>query len=323
MKGRAPGAEGGGPFGRAERAGAGDAPAWARARPRGGRLGNLFFAALAGRRLGLVLVPFFLFWVSLYFVCFAPRARRASFELARRLGLRWRLLFCWRHFYAFGRSLIDRQAILAGNTSGFCFASRGKEHLEAALAEGRGAILLTAHFGNWELMAHVLGERTARVTLVMHEGVAEGVRSTLERLAQGRSFRVIFTDGSPSAAAGILSALAEGDIVGLMGDRVLAGAATRVPLLGAEVRLPVGPYVLAAASGAPLLHAFCTREGRRRYVFEAFPAQTLRLRSRRRRKEDLRRLAAAFAQRLEDCLRRRPEQWGNLYSLWEEAERCA
>jgi predicted LPLAT superfamily acyltransferase len=271
----------------------------------------------------LIVAPWFLLYVALYFVLFAPAARRASGELARRVGRgstavgRW--WFCFRQFFAFGQLQVDRVALLGGHRSLFAVRSVGREHLRAALAEGRGAILVTAHLGNWEVLAQTLSGTGARVTLVMHDGVAPQLRATLEALSRGRAFRVLFNDGSPAAAAAVLAALRAGDVVGLMGDRVQAGEAAAVDLLGAPAPFPVGPYALAAVSGAPLLHVFTERLGFRRYQVTAFPPQTLRFTGRRRRREDLARWAQAFATRLEPFLRRRPEQWGNLYSLWEAA----
>jgi predicted LPLAT superfamily acyltransferase len=296
-------------------------PEWKSRRQRGGRAGNLFFHVLArSGRLGLWASSFFLFWVAGYFVLFAPKGRRASFELAHRLGrgktLAARVWFCFRQFYGFGRSMYDRMAILSGGAHLFRCDSHGREHLNAAREQGRGVLLLTAHLGNWEAMAQLLGGLGGRVTLVMYDGISPELRKTFERLAEGRSFRVLFTDGSPSSAAGILSALAEGDIVGLMGDRVQAGKGVRASLLGAEIKLPVGPYALAAASGAPLMHVFAVRVGSRRYAFHAFPAETLKFANRRDKDPDLERWAGAFANRMEEFLRKYPAQWANLYSIW-------
>lgn len=294
--------------------------AWRDRPQRGGRAGNLFFAVLArSGRLGLALVPFFLFWVALYFVIAAPTARRASLELARRLGVRGRVArgwFAFRHIYGYGRLMVERIAILSGRTDLFAFHSHGRPHLEAGLAEGRGLVLVTAHLGAWEIMAQVLQGVAPRVTLVMHDGVQASMRKTIDDLSEGRAFRVLWTDGSPSAAAAILAALSEGDLVGMMGDRVLAGQGVQVSLLDGPATFPTGPYAVAAAAKAPLLHAFAVREGFRRYGFFATPPEQLTFSDRRDKQPDLVRWASAFAASLEPHLRRHPTQWGNLFSVW-------
>lgn len=295
---------------------------WRQRPQRGGRAGNLFFTVLArSGRIGLLFVPFFLFWVALYFVLAAPAARRASCELARRLGHRWalgRLWFSFRHFYGFGRLIAERLAILGGNAHLFRFDSEGREHLLAALEGGHGAVLLTGHIGAWEVMAQVLQGVAPRVSLVMHDAAQAQLRETLEEMAQGRAFRVLWSDGSPAAAAAILAALREGDLVGMMGDRVLSGRTVRAPFLGGHVELPIGPYALAVTAKAPVVHAFAVRTGFRRYGFFAFPGETLAFANTRDKEPDLERWAASFAARLEEFLRQYPHQWGNLFPFWVE-----
>ncbi len=286
---------------------------------RGGRLGNLFFVQLI-RCGGLALAPFFLFWTSLHFLFADPRGRGHSFELARRLGLgnttwqRWR--FARRHFYTFGTLLLERVAILNGFAQRFEFRFEQEEAIVAALGQKQGVILVTAHIGSWEVMGHLLQRLQTPVTLVMYDGAPPAMRRTLERLSEGRSFQVLYTDGSPTSAAGILAALRRGEIVGMMGDRVLSGRSVEVDFCGGRARFPVAPYVLAVTSGAPLLHVFALRTGRRRYGLSASTTGTFAYTDRRDKEPDLARWAGEFARRLETVLRAHPHQWGNFFAFW-------
>ena len=290
-------------------------PHW-ETKARGGRAGNAFFVGLV-RNGGMVLAPFFLVFVSLWFLLAAPLARRASFDLARRLG-RARPWFAFRHFYTFGMLLLDRVAILgAGQTDQYRIEFDGEEHIRDALAGGKGAILLTAHLGNWEAMGHLITRLDTPFTMVMHDGIDLAMKATIEDMARDRSFAVLYTDGSPAAAAGILSALRAGHLVGMMGDRVFAGDSVTVPFLGALARFPVGAFVMAAASGAPVVHTFAVRRGWRRYSFHGFPGETMRYANRKEKQRDLERWAGAFAARVESFVRAHPWQWGNFYAFWD------
>lgn len=294
---------------------------WTGQRTRGGRWGLPFLSLLArSGPVGAVLLPWCLGWVALWFVLAAPAARRASFELADRLGrggdLPRRAWFAWRHFYAYGLLLIERMALHAGQRDRFRIDSQGADAIRAALARGRGAVLVAAHLGNWEAMGHLLRRLGAPVTIVMSDAVAPAPGGAQEALEGGRSYRVLVTDGGPGAVSEILAALEQGHLVGLMGDRVLAGRGVRVPFLGGEVELPVGPYALAAAAGAPLFHVHALRVGRRRYRFRAWAQGVPVVRARPERDADLARAAGEFAARLEEALREHPEQWGNLFPFW-------
>jgi len=103
--------------------------------------------------LGLRLTYALLVPPAIYF-SFASPDVPATMDYHRRLfgpagwwKRRWRV---FRHFLEFGRAIIDRTAILAGETRHFSFSFDGEEHLRSALAEGHGVLLLTAHLGNWE-----------------------------------------------------------------------------------------------------------------------------------------------------------------------------
>jgi len=291
-------------------------------RRRGGRLGNAFFARASRSAIGRALTPFCLFWTVLYFLAFAPCGRRVSFDLARRVGRGGSLLaglrFSFRHFYVYGAMLIERLALLGGQEDCFRIDKVGEEGMRAALEEGKGLLLLTCHLGNWEVMAQCLSCIDAPVTLVMYDGVQPRVKAALEELSQARSFDVLYTDGGPASAAGILAALRRGSIVGMMADRTLAGRGVELDFLGGRATFPVGPYTIAAASGAPAFQAFAIRRAPYAYEFSAFPWGELRYTDRRRKEADLEQWAGVFAERLEDFTRRHPEQWGNLYEFWLE-----
>ena len=276
---------------------------------RGGRIGHAIMALLIRGRM-LWICPPILFFVSLYFVFASPKGTRASFDLARRLdrgrSLLARLLFAWRHNFTYATLLVERYAILAGQKGRFTFERPSRQVIEPFL-RGGGLIFVTAHIGIWEIMGHMLAdERSAPVNLVMHDRLQPGLRAML---TAGRAFGVIETDGSPASAAEILEALQRGEIVGMMGDRLLLDEGVEVDFLGGRARLPIGPYAVAAAAQVPVVHAFALRTGRRRY---AFRATEIGVPKRRQRAAS----AQAFADRLAELLTKDPFQWGNFFPFW-------
>jgi predicted LPLAT superfamily acyltransferase len=297
------------------------APRWW-GRTRGGKFGNRFFFALARHRATAALAGFFLFWVALYFLIVTPHARRVSFALARRTGQgasAWRrLLFARRHFRMYATLLFERLLILQGDMHGFRFERHGEDALTHAL--DRGAVILTAHLGNWEIMGQMLSRTERPVTFVMYDGVQPELKATLEAMQQGRAFEVLHTDGSPGAAAAMLAALGEKRLVGMMGDRALGGKSAAVPFLGATLRIPLGPFALAAAAHAPVLYAFAFREGSRHYSLHAIRAAEPHEASPEKRSVALERRAADYARCLEAFVLAYPTQWGNFFPFWENEE---
>jgi predicted LPLAT superfamily acyltransferase len=305
---------------------AAERPARWTGRTRGGLVGNWIFVTVV-RWLGLYAGYALLVPVAFYFLFFARGARRASEEYRRRIGLggrSWpgRMLGAFRHFYAFGQILLDRVAIIGGLASRFRFRFDGEEHMAAALREGRGLVLVSAHCGNWEAAAHLLARLGARVNVVVYEGEVAHVRRYFDRVLRERSFSLIAVDGSAEGSLAIMAALARGEVVAMHGDRLAPGSEAHgvtVDFLGAPARLPAGPHLLAALSGAPLVHVFAMRVRAYQYHFTAFPAEHPALEGRERRRQQLETWAGRFAGRLEQKLREHPLQWHNFYDFWAAA----
>ncbi len=288
---------------------------------RGGRWGIWFFIT-AIRVLGLRLTYFLAIFPAIYFAFTSPDIA-ATMDYHRRIfgpqpwwKRRW-LVF--RHFYSFGRALIDRTAILAGKARGFSFIFDGDTHLRAAVAEGRGVLLLTAHLGNWEAAGQLLTRLDVPITVTGFDKEAPEIRALLNR-ASRQKFKLLPLTGSPTDAIPLVAALRRGEVVAMLGDRSYGSPSARVPFCGGSANFPIGAYVMASIGGAALMHVFSLRESGRRYRFFGFPPQHPRMPAHNERDAYLKGCASHFARDLESILRRDPFQWYNFYPFWEEGK---
>jgi predicted LPLAT superfamily acyltransferase len=241
---------------------------------------------------------------------------RRAFGPQPRWKRRW-LVF--KHFLSFGCALIDRTAILAGDTRYFSFSFDGEHHLREAVAEGRGVLLLTAHLGNWQAAGQLLSRLDVPVNVTGFDHETSEIRALLNQASQAR-FRLVPLTGSPTDGVPLLAALRRGEVVAMLGDRVYESAAARVSFLGSMASFPIGAYVLAAVAGAPLVHVFNLREPGGHYRCFGFPPQRLQMPRYDQREAYLRDCAARFARDLEAILLRDPLQWYNYYPFWEQTE---
>ncbi len=192
----------------------------------------------------------------------------------------------------------------------------GTEHLVAARDAGKGAILLTAHVGNFEIggfFLGVIGLKVAVVYLADPSPVVERDRKAARDRLGIRSLEM----KSDFSAVKILRSLEEGYFVAIQGDRDYAGTGRTLPFLGRSVSFPVGPFRIAAASGVPLLPVFVLREkdGTYRTVVEA-PIR-VEAASRGRREEAERAAMMEFVAILERTVRENGEQWYMFSRFWE------
>lgn len=287
---------------------------------RGGIIGNWIFVTLI-RHGGPIAAYFLLVPVSFYFLFFAPEAMNASQDYLRRLGYGgrswlWRMCMSWAHFFSFGQALVDRLAVFGGASSLFRFERIGHEHIQAALNENKGLLILGAHCGNLEIAGQQLSLYGTRVNVVAYEGEAAHIRRFFGKVYQQRRFSVIAVDGSTDASVEIIAALSRGEIVAMRADRGLGIRNVSVPFLGAPACFPAGPYYVAAASGAPVVCAFAMRQKRYRYVFTAYPPEHFAFGRREERGACLQAWVGGFVRRIEEQLKIFPLQWYNFYDFW-------
>jgi KDO2-lipid IV(A) lauroyltransferase len=106
-----------------------------------------------------------------------------------------------------------------------------EEILSAALAKGKGVIILLGHFGNWELLADIFGSRVASLSVV-----AKPMRNPLvdRWLAKKRDAAAVDTIYVDNALRKIYEALKRNGIVAVLIDQHAGTQGTLVPFLGRE-----------------------------------------------------------------------------------------
>lgn len=261
-------------------------------------------------------------------ICFASMRteRRAALRNLRRILNRggWRLhLAAWRLFYHFSRFMVsytELGTLRPEEIRGRMAADPvGDAVLRDALALGRGAIVLTAHIGNWEVGSRLLELTGAPVNVVMQVERRNAVERWLLRARASRSLRVVQVGRDPTAVLALRAVLARNEILAMQGDRAPGERRIRVELFGAPFDVPLGPFLLARACDAPLLPAFVLQEGWWRWRSELGPP--IRAPRSGDREADLLAGASAYARRLEEVVARHPDQWFNFFELWEAPSR--
>ena len=145
---------------------------------------------------------------------------------------------------------------------------QGLEHIEAIRASKRGALLLTAHYGNWELG----GAFIAAMGIPIHAVVRPVPSPALERVfnffREQRGLKVIPLD---KAGAGIVKALRRGEAVALVGDRDFTGNGQPHAFFGRAASLPRGAAWFAHRLGIPIYMGFVTRAPDDTFILRIHP----------------------------------------------------
>jgi KDO2-lipid IV(A) lauroyltransferase len=181
----------------------------------------------------------------------------------------------------------------------------GGDRLADALRRRRGAIILTAHLGNWELGAVVLKRMGWPVSVVALPHPDARMDRLFNRQRERCGLEVIPL--GPQAARRSLQTLQSGGLLGLLGDREFADNGLRVSLCGRPVALPRGPAVVCLRSQAPILPVFLLREGELTFRFCLEPP--IEPPARQVDEPSVRAVTERYAAVLEQYLRRHPTQW--------------
>jgi lauroyl/myristoyl acyltransferase len=188
----------------------------------------------------------------------------------------------------------------------------GFDNLEAALAQGRGAILALPHLGNWDLAGAHLAARGVDVA-----AVAETVEppELFDWFVESRGkvgIEVIAL--GPDSGARVTRALAANRVVCLLSDRDISGTGITVEFFGEETTVPGGPAMLALRTGAVLLPGSSYFAANGRHVARIgppIPAERVgRLRA------DVERVTQSIVRHMEDAIREAPEQWLLMQPNW-------
>lgn len=196
----------------------------------------------------------------------------------------------------------------------------GEEHLTAALAAGKGAILVTPHLGNWELGGIFLRLRGSPLTVVaVPDSVVPGITLFRDWARKGHGIDVVNLEPGNLSPLTLVRALEANRVVAMLGERNFFEAdPVEVDFFGRRTKFPRGAALLSIATGAPLLPGFVTFGRRGRYDSELTPAIAVPASGTKAEKaaEMTRRLAKIF----EDRIRAHPDQWFIFDPYWGDGE---
>jgi len=292
--------------------------AWKQQQERGSGLAIRLMAWVA-QALGRPVVRALLYPICLYYLCASPQANgalRRYYEQLQGHAPSWVVLF--RHYHSFASTILDRVFCLRGRFDLFDIRIHGLEVLDGALARGRGCLLLGSHLGSFEVVRAVgLSRKQIAVKVLMDEQNAPLFRALIQELNPAVAETVIQVGGVDTMLQ-VQECLAQGGVVGIMGDRLTADdQSVRCEFLGEEAAFPSGSVRLAHAVRAPVVLFFGLYRGGNRYdIHLELLSESIQL-SAEHRQDDVRRWTQRYAGRLAYYSREAPDNWFNFYDFWQ------
>ena len=268
--------------------------------------------------LGRAPARFVLAGISLYFLAFSPAAKAASRMYLRRvLGREPHLADLFRHFHSFASTIHDRIFLINGRFDLFEIEVHGKALIDEVLAAGRGAFLMGAHMGSFEVVRAIgRNQPGLKVAMVMYQDNARKLNAALAEINPAAEQEIIPL-GQIDSMLRVQSSLDDGVALGILSDRTLSGDPTlRLPFLGADAEFPLGPMRLAAMLKRPVLFMSGLYLGGNRYAIHFERLADFSTLERAGRDAAIRTAVEAYAASLERHCRAAPYNWFNFFDFW-------
>jgi lauroyl/myristoyl acyltransferase len=190
---------------------------------------------------------------------------------------------------------------------------RGLEHIEDGLRDGRGLIVVSAHFGPFDAIWMIGRRLDLKITAPAEHIQPERLFRYVSQLRENDWITLLPVD---KPLMGLIRALRRGEVVAVGSDRDITGSGILVDFFGAPARLPDGAAQLALRTGASLLTCFAVRQPDDSCVLQVEPK--IQLEETGDFEHDVRVNVRKVAARMEDWIARYPSQWLVLYPIWED-----
>ena len=224
--------------------------------------------------------------------------------------------------FTFAATILDRLYLTRGRYELFEISIEGEELMRAAWERGKGAFLLGAHLGSFELMSAV-GRRQPglRVALAMYTQYASRVAAHFGNGAPAGEpvgAPEIIPLGQLESMLRIRDCLEEGKFVGMLADRTFDDApAEPVAFLGQTALFPSGPMRVAAALRRPVIFMAGLYRGGNRYHVVFRPLADFSQLGAGSREAAVRAAIERYVALLEEGCRGNPYNWFNFYDFWQ------
>ena len=217
----------------------------------------------------------------------------------------------------FGRMIVDvlRYPEIKDGKYKEMFTMDGREYLEDAKADGKGAIVIALHSGNWELLGGILAsEGYPLISVAMQQqGYADRFINEYRTMMHQH---VTYKTGVRE----MVKELQKGSFIGLIMDQDPGDQGQLVPFFGYETLTPVGPAAMARMQNVPII-PITIRFDEYTDKHEITVHPPIYTEKTDDRKRDIAVTLTTLNEWLEDYIRRYPEDWFWLHNRWKWTRR--
>ena len=267
--------------------------------------------------LGLRFAYLNLTYVVLFFVIKCRKERNAIWFYYRQIlkyGVLKSSLKIYSHFFVFAQTIVDKVAIRYGFSHKFKYTFENADEAIALMSRPQGAIFLGAHIGSWEVGSHIFSKYDKTMNILMVDAEYQRIKNVIEKSGEDPGYKIIpINEDSIEAILRVKKALADGEILGIQGDRYIDEKRKKeVEFLGRKADFPEGPFLMASKLRTPVVIYFAMREKMSYNFIFKYVDNKEGLSA----KDYQEKIFNEYLKLLEETVKRYPQQWFNFYSFW-------
>jgi len=216
-------------------------------------------------------------------------------------------------FENLGKNLVEVISLSKFNSRNIdrYIACKGLENIEQFLKQGKGGIALSAHFGNWELLAHYFGIKGYSVNVIARRVRMDRLEGVLRKIRKRNNVNVIYRDTSSRS---LFSLIKKNQFIAMMPDQDMDGVSgVFVDFFGKKAYTPNGVAVLNYLTGIPVIPCFIVRK---KYGHEIRVEKPLELTKTQDKDRDIVENTQRYTKAIEDYVREFPSQWVWFHNRW-------
>ena len=183
--------------------------------------------------------------------------------------------------------------------------------IDDALAKGKGVVVISAHFGNWELISIIFALKGYPANIIARPIYYEKYNEWITFLRNSMGVNVIYRTGSPKE---ILRALHKNELVGITPDQDIDSIdGTFIDFFGMKTYTPIGPVKIAMAAGSPIVPMFIVRNGKKHTIHIEDPIVIENIDN---KSAAVKEYTQKWSDVIESYVRKYPEQWVWMHKRW-------
>lgn len=216
-------------------------------------------------------------------------------------------------FENLGKNLVEVASLSKFNSKNIdtYIKSKGLDVIEDLIRRGKGGIVVSAHLGNWELLAHYFAIKGYSVNVIARRIRMEDFERFLDRIRKRHKVNILYRDAS---AKDVIALLKKNEFIGMMPDQDMDSVSgVFVDFFGRPSFTPNGPAVLNLLTGAPIIPCFIVR---RKFGHEILIERPIEMTVTGDKDKDILENTGRYTQVIENYIRKFPSQWVWFHERW-------